>query len=395
MALAPNQPTDAVPAPVRLAASWSWRLLVIGAVIAAFGFLVWYLHVIVIPVLIAILLAALLVPFCTWLQRHGWPRWLAIAVCEVGIILVIAGLVTLVVFQVRGALPELQAQTATRYADFVAWLGNSPLQLSEQDIATWFDGLWASLQGNLGGIAASAGKVGETALKVLTGVLITLFTTLFLLIDGRRIWNWILKLFPRAARPAVGGAGVAGWATLTSFVRVQVFVAFVDAVGISLGAWILGLFAGGFPLVIPIGIAVFLGSFIPVVGAVITGVIAVFVALVYLGPLPALIMLGVVILVQQVEGHVLQPFVMGTAVKVHPLAVVLAVAVGGTVGGIPGALFAVPFVATLNVMVLYVAQGEWRAAQPPSAVAEKLAARTRSARPRAGSTRPSGPKEAP
>ena len=140
----------------------------------------------------------------------------------------------------------------------------------------------------------------------------------------------------------------------------QIFVAFVDAVGIGLGAFVLGLFTGGFPLVIPIAIAVFLGSFIPLVGAVATGAIAVFVALVFLGPIPALIMLGIVIMVQQLEGHVLQPFVMGNAVRVHPLAVVLAVATGGLIGGIPGALFAVPVVATFNVMIGYIARGEWR-----------------------------------
>jgi predicted PurR-regulated permease PerM len=149
-------------------------------------------------------------------------------------------------------------------------------------------------------------------------------------------------------------------------VRVQIFVAFVDAVGIGLGAFILGLFTGGFPLVIPIAIAVFLGSFIPVVGAVATGVIAVFIALVFLGPFPALIMIGVVVLVQQLEGHVLQPFVMGNAVKVHPLAVVLAVATGALIGGIPGALFAVPVVATLNVIVGYIGRGEWRENPHPS-----------------------------
>jgi predicted PurR-regulated permease PerM len=187
-----------------------------------------------------------------------------------------------------------------------------------------------------------------------------LFATLFLLIDGKRIWQWTVRLFPRRARPAVDGAGRAGWVTLTDFVKVQIFVAFIDAVGIGLGAWILGLFFGGFPLVIPIAIAVFLGSFIPVVGAVLTGAIAVFVALVYLGIWPAVIMLGIVLLVQQVEGHVLQPLVMGTAVKVHPLAVVFAVAAGGFLAGIAGALFAVPVVATLNVVVHYIARGEWR-----------------------------------
>ncbi len=150
--------------------------------------------------------------------------------------------------------------------------------------------------------------------------------------------------------------------------RVQIFVAFVDAVGIGLGAWILGLIFGGgngFPLVIPIAIAVFLGSFIPIVGAVVTGTLAVVVALVYFGPIPALLMLGVVLLVQQIEGHVLQPLVLGSAVKVHPLAVVLAVAAGSGLAGIPGALFAVPVVAVANVMVKYIASGTWRVKAGP------------------------------
>jgi predicted PurR-regulated permease PerM len=185
-----------------------------------------------------------------------------------------------------------------------------------------------------------------------------------------------VRLFPRKARPAIDGSGRAGWVTLTNFVRVQIFVAFVDAVGIGLGAWIIGLFFGGFPLVIPITVAVFLGSFIPVVGALFSGVLAIFIALVYLNPFAALVMLGVVIAVQQIEGHVLQPFIMGTAVRVHPLAVVFAVAAGGFLAGIPGALFAVPVVATLNVMVKFVASGQWRTIPQPTQ-AERPAARTR------------------
>jgi predicted PurR-regulated permease PerM len=166
----------------------------------------------------------------------------------------------------------------------------------------------------------------------------------------------LTKLFPRRARTAVDGAGKAGWLTLTTFVRVQVFVAAVNAVGIGLFAFFLGL-----PLAIPIAIVVFLASLIPVVGAIATGVIAVAIALVYVGPIQAVIMLGGVLGVHLLEAHILQPLVMGTAVKVHPLAVVLGVAAGSYVAGIPGALFAVPILATINVMFTYVARGEWRA----------------------------------
>ena len=351
---------------IRVAAAWSWRILAVLGVVAVFVFLFIQLREIVIPFMIALLLAALLVPFSQWLQRrHHWPKWAAVAVSEVGILVIIAGLIYLVVsFVIRG-YPALEKQTVARYADLQGFLASS-FGLTNKDISGYVDQTVKSIQQDSSGLLSGALSVGSTAGHVLAGVLIVLFSTLFLLIDGRGIWHWIVKLFPVRARAAMIGAGEAGWITLTTFVKVQIFVALVDAVGIGLGAFILGLFAGGFPLVIPIAIAVFLGSFIPVVGAVATGVIAVFVALVYLGPVPALIMIGVVILVQQLEGHVLQPFVMGNAVKVHPLAVVLAVATGGLIGGIPGALFAVPTVATLNVMIGYIARGDWRENPHPS-----------------------------
>ena len=349
---------------LRVAAAWSWRILLVAAVVALFGLLVVLLRDITVPVMIALLLSALLVPFCNWLQRHGWPKALAVAVNELGVLVVLAGMITLIVFQVRRAFPDLAAQTEVKFEEFKQFLLDSPLQLTEQDINTYVDNALAGLQSDV--ILSGALSVGSTTLQVLAGALIVLFVTLFILIDGRGMWAWIVRLFPSRARTAIHGAGEAGWITLTTFVKVQIFVAFVDAVGIGVGAWVLGLFYGGFPLVIPIAIAVFLGSFIPVVGAVATGVFAVFVALVYLGPVPAIIMLGIVILVQQVEGHVLQPFVMGNAVKVHPVAVVLAVATGGFIAGIPGALFAVPIVAVLNVMIGYIARGEWRTIPHPT-----------------------------
>ncbi|MEO7147813.1 MAG: AI-2E family transporter [Terrimesophilobacter sp.] len=353
---------NAVPVGMHIAGAWSWRILAIAAVTALLIFLVIQLRLIVVPFLIAILLAALLVPLVQFLQRHRWPKWLAIAVAEVGLIAIVTGLVYLIVTQIVSGFPDLQARSVTFYDDLKAMLLASPLHLTDVQINAYFAQLWTTLQQDSSALVSGAVSVGSTFGHFVAGVLLVLFSTLFLLIDGKRVWAWTVRLFPRRARPAVDGAGRSGWSTLTEFVKVQIFVAFVDAVGIGLGAWIVGLFFGGFPLVLPIAVAVFLGSFIPVVGAVLTGAIAVFVALVYLGPVPAVIMLGVVLLVQQVEGHVLQPLVMGTAVKVHPLAVVFAVAAGGFLAGIAGALFAVPVIATLNAMVRYVAAGKWKRA---------------------------------
>jgi predicted PurR-regulated permease PerM len=351
---------------VRVAGAWSWRLLVIVGVIAVFIFLVGQLREIVIPLMVAILLAALLDPFVKFLVRHGWPKGLAVAVAEVGILAIVAGLVVLVVFQIRSGFPDLQRESIAAYDDLKAYLLASPFHLTDRDINDYLGQIGTAIRQDSQALLSGAVSVGSSATRFLAGLLLTLFATLFMLIDGKGIWHWVVRLFPRKARTAVNGSGLAGWVTLTNFVRVQIFVAFVDAVGIGLGAFILGLFFGGFPLVIPIAIAVFLGSFIPVVGAVFTGVLAVFVALVYINPLAALIMLGIVIAVQQLEGHVLQPFIMGNAVKVHPLAVVFAVATGGFLAGIPGALFAVPVVATINVMINYIARGEWRTTPDPT-----------------------------
>lgn len=349
-----------VPAGLSIAAAYSWRIIVVLGLVAVLIYLVITLKYIVIPFLIAILIGALLVPVINFLVRYKWPRWLAVTVSLAGFLAVVSGLVVVVVDQVRSGLPALRVQSVASFESFRNFLSESPLQISEQDIDGYLAQLGTIIQRDSQALISGLVSVGSTAGHVLTGALLSLFATIFVLIDGKRIWAWIVRLFPRKARNAVDGAGVAGWLTLTTFVKVQIFVAAVDAVGIGLGAWILGLFYGGFPLVIPIAVAVFLGSFIPVVGALITGALAIFIALVFLGPIPAVIMLGIVLLVQQLEGHILQPLVMGTAVKIHPLAVVFAVAAGSFIAGIAGALFAVPLVAVVNVMTKYIASGDWR-----------------------------------
>src|SRR5690606_30261568 len=193
-------------------------------------------------------------------------------------------------------------------------------------------------------------------------MLLTIFSLIFLLIDGKRIWFWVLGFLPARAHAPVEAAGRAGWVSVGQYVRVQIFVAFVDAVGIGVGAALLGV-----PLPIPIAILVFLGSFIPFLGAIATGLLATFIALVYNGPVNALVMLGVVILVNQIEGHVLQPLVMGNAVRVHPLGVVLAVSTGALLAGIPGALFAVPLAAAANSVVNTLVGKEWESGTDPVA----------------------------
>ncbi|NNC11261.1 AI-2E family transporter [Planctomonas sp. JC2975] len=352
---------ESIPRGVRVAGAWSWRLLLIGAVIAVVVFLVVQLRLIVIPVLVAVLLAALLVPFVEVLVKRRWPRWLAIVVALVAVAVVVGGLLVLVVWQIRAEAPSLQSRSTEALQAFRDWLHAPPLALSDSQIDGYVAQLLKALQQDTQVLISGALSIGSTLGHVLTGAVLTAFSTLFILIDGKGIWSWIVRIFPRGARLAADGAGRAGWTTLTSFARVQVLVASIDALGIGLVAFALGL-----PLVVPIAVLVFLGSFIPIVGAVITGALAVVVALVYNGWVAAIIMLAGVLAVQQLEGHVLQPLIMGSAVKVHPLAVVLVVAAGSLLAGIPGALFAVPFAAVLNVMVRYVSSGAWRPGAVPA-----------------------------
>jgi predicted PurR-regulated permease PerM len=349
-----------VPYPMRVAAAWSWRLLLVGGVLAVVVFLIIQLRYVIVPVLVAVLLSALLVPFSQFLQRHRWPKWLAVTVAMLATIVGVAGLLTLGISQIVRGSGDLAAQTVVAWEDFRQWLLEGPLHVTPQQIDDFVQQVYTSIQQDSGVLVTGALSVSSSIGHFLAGLLLALFATLFILIDGRHIWNWIVGIFPRRARSAIDGAGRSGWATLENFVKVQILVATIDAVGIGLGALLLGV-----PLAIPISILVFLGSFVPIVGAVVTGALAVFVALVYNGWGIALAMLGVVLLVQQVEGHILQPLIMGTAVKVHPLGVVIAVTTGSLLAGIPGALFSVPIAAVGNVMILYIAGGTWKQAAPP------------------------------
>ena len=344
-----------VPPALRQATAYAWRLLVIAAAIGVVVWLVIQLKLLVVPMLVAILITALVWPAFSFLLRHRWPRWLAIVVTVLGTIAVISGLLWLAVWQITREFSSVRDRTVDAVGQFRQYLIDGPLHLSAQQIDDGLRQAGTFLQQQAEVLWTGALAIGTTLGHVATGLLLTLFILLCLLADGGGIWRWTTRLFPRVARPAVDGAGRAGWRTVITYARTQLLVATIDAVGIGVGAFLLGV-----PLAIPIGVLVFLGAFVPFVGAVVTGALAVFIALVYNGPLIAMFMLIVVLGVQQLESHVLQPILMGTAVKVHPLAVVLVVAGGAMIGGIPGALFAVPLAAFVNVVAVYLSTKAWR-----------------------------------
>lgn len=352
----------AVPLGVRIAGAYAWPLVGVLILVAVAIYLVVLLHIVVIPVLVATLISGLISPVKNRLIGWHWPRGLAVAATFVGLLVVVAGLVTLVVLTFRSGYADLQAKAMKAYASFLDYLGTAPFGLSDTDVKSAVTSATKWLESNSGTILSGALTGASTVGDIAVGLLLSLFITLFFLIDGAGIWRWLVRLAPRRARAAVDGGGRAAWISVGQYVRVQVVVAFIDAVGIGLVAFFLGL-----PLVVPIAVVVFLAAFIPFVGAVVTGGLAVLVALVTGGPVTGLVMLAGVIGVNQLESHVLQPLLMGTAVRLHPIAVVLAVSSGSIIAGIGGAVFAVPLAAAVNSAVQYVAGGAWRdEPQPPA-----------------------------
>ena len=327
-------------------AGMSWRLLAIAGMIAVFIFIVSQLKVIVIPFLVALLVTALLYPLVQLLQRKGVKRGLAVAISLVIMLVVVAGLVFLVTKQVQSSYPDLKNRVEAFATNSREVLSNEPFNINSSEITSYTEEAVSYAQENSQTLISGVTTAGSTLGHVAAGIFLGFFAVIFLLLDGKNIWRWVTNLFPRRNRKNILDAGLKGWRTLIGFVKSQVAVAGVDALGIGIGALLLQV-----PLAIPIAVMVFLGSFIPVVGAIITGLIAVVIALVFNGWIAAALMLGVVLIVQLIEGHVLQPFLIGKAVKIHPLAIVLAVAIGSLLAGIPGALFAVPVVAVVNVMV--------------------------------------------
>jgi predicted PurR-regulated permease PerM len=346
----PRSAETSVPNGLRIAAAWSWRLIVVLVGVYALLYAMAYVDVVIVPVIVALLLAALFQPGAAALVRRGWRRSpAAVAMLLVGLA-VVAGIITLVVERFTAGFADLAAQVS-RGLDQVETFVVRTFPITKNQLEDAVGQLQELLVDNQENIATGALTTATTVGEVFTGIVLALFTLFFFLKDGRSIWLWLVGLFPRDSRAYIDEAARRSWRTLISYVRATVAVALVDAVGIGIGLAILGV-----PLVIPLAALVFLGAFIPIIGSFLAGSVAVLVALVTVGPIKALIALAIVILVMQLEGHVLQPLLLGRAVHVHPLAVVLAIAAGLLVAGIFGALIAVPTVACANVAGTYLSR---------------------------------------
>jgi predicted PurR-regulated permease PerM len=335
--------TGLVPTGLRVSAALAWRFIVIIAALYALIWLAGYFSQLMVPVAIALLLAALMAPGVERLTKWGVPRGLSTVIVLIGGVAIVGGLLTFVIITFSNGLPELQAQVSDSLKQIQNWLNNGPLHIGKNDLKDFVNNIIDTIQKNQAAITQGAITTAATIGEILTGLLLTIFVLIFFLYDGPGIWRFVTRGVPSRVRERVDVAGRRGFGALVSYVRATAAVALVDAVGIGIGLAIVGV-----PLVIPLSALVFLSAFVPIIGAVLAGTVAVLIALVANGLIAALIVLAVVIGVMQLESHVLQPWLLGRAVRLHPLAVVLAIAAGLIAAGIAGALLSVPLLAVLN-----------------------------------------------
>ncbi|MBV1855401.1 AI-2E family transporter [Catellatospora tritici] len=335
-----------VPYGLRIGAAWGWRFLVLGFALYYLLQLLGRVSLVIVPLLIALLLAALLGPAVRLLKRWNVHSSLATAIVVVTGLGAVVGTLWLVISQFLDGLPKLIDQGTAGVKQIPAWLKTGPLHLTDQQLDNLIKQFTDMINANKDALTTGVLTTATTLIEVLSGLFLVMFSLFFFLRDGRSIWRFLLRLLPKNAREPLDRAGVAGWSSLGSYVRATVLVAFIDAVGIGIALFVLGV-----PLALPLAALVFLGAFIPIVGATLSGAVAVLVALVANGWVKALLVLAAVIAVQQIEGHLLQPLIMGRAVAIHPLAVIIGIAAGVSLAGIIGALIAVPLIAVFNTAI--------------------------------------------
>ncbi len=330
-----------IPRGLTVAAGYAWRLGLLGVGVWALFQVLAYFSQLTVPLGIAILLAAALYPLVSLLRKWGWPPALAAIVALLFLVVVVIGLLAFVGQQVVAEWPELLEQSRAGFQALVAWLGTLPFGIDEARLNDWIAQGTAWLQTQASVLASTAASVGAAFGNFFAGLATALVAAFFFAYQGRRIFAGSVEvLVPRHYRASVDQAALRGWTSLVAYMRSAVIVAAVDAAGVALAAFLLQV-----PLVAALFALTFFLSFIPIVGATVAGAVAVVLALVTHGWVSALIMLGAVVLVMQLESTFLQPLVMGKAVDLHPLAVLLGITAGAIVSGILGALLAIPVLA--------------------------------------------------
>jgi putative heme transporter len=338
-----------VPRTLELAAAVSWRLLVVGAAVIATFVLLARLQVVFVSAAAAILVSCALWPTVLRLRSLGARPGAAALVTLLGLGSIVAVTVALVVPYAVQDVRELDVDLSESVDSLESWLVEGPLALSEGQAQEVVDRTEAQVRAVGNRMTRGAWDGAKLAVELVVGILLTLVLTFFFLKDGDRMWGWIRGFVPAHRRDAWNRIGLDVRDVLAGFLRGTTIVAAVDAVGIGLGLLVLGV-----PLVVPIALLTFVGGFVPLVGATIAGAVAVVIAFLTEGLLTALAVLALVLLVQQLEGNLLQPLVVGRSVHLHPAVILLAVGAGAVLWGIGGALLAVPITAAVATILAHV-----------------------------------------
>lgn len=351
----------------QIAATASLRFLLVLAALIVLGTLIGMVWFVVLPILLALLLTTVLWPPVRWLRDRGCPPALAATTAIIGTLGVLAAIVGVLAPQVTGQAQELADKVVSGLEDLQERLARPPFNFDDQAVSQAIDRLVDQARNNADDLASQivngVGIVGNVLLEAL----LALVLTFFFLKDGLRLMPWLCQLTGPKAAPHVTELAERCWRVLGGFVRAQAAIGLIDAFFIGLGLLILDV-----PLWLPLSVVIFFAAFIPIVGAVVSGALAALVALVSGGPIDALIVIGLVLVVQQIEGNLLQPILVGRTLDLHPVVVLLSVAAGATLQGITGAFLAVPVVSVLAVTVRYTREvlGDPYAQDPPEAKAK-------------------------
>jgi putative heme transporter len=332
----------------------SLRFLLVAAAAVVVAIALVKLRLLVVPFVVAVLASTLLVPPARRLRAAGVPAAPATMLVVVTALGLVAALVALIAPPLVAEADEV-GEAVDRGVDEVArWVAAGPFGMSADDVDRLVDRAGRQLQSGAGTLAAGVVSVSLVALEILAGALLALVMTFFLVHDGERVWRFWIRMTPPDERERMAWFGAAAWRVLSAYVRGVVLVAFVDAVFIALALALIGV-----PLVLPLAVLTFLAAFVPLVGAVVAGAVAALVALVFEGWVAALLVLAAITLVQQLEGNLLYPVVVGRALELHPVAILASVTAGGVLLGVVGAALAVPIAA-----VMWAAAATWREEAP-------------------------------
>jgi predicted PurR-regulated permease PerM len=351
---------------------WGLRIIVIAAAAWVIGWGIGAIWVVLFPVSLALIVSTVLGPPAAWLRSKGWPAGVAAAVIVLGFIAVIVGIIALLTPQVAGQANEVASGASDGLQKVRDWLTGEPLNLSDGQITRAISAVQDKIQASASSISSGVFSTIGAATSAIVNLVLVLMLSFFFVKDGHKFLPWLKTVSGQRAGDHIVEVLGRMWNTLGGFIRTQTLVAMIDAVIIGGGLWVLGS-----PLAVPLGVVTFFGAYIPIIGAFVSGALAVLVTLVTNSPKDALIALIIVVAVQQLEGNVLSPMLQGKNMNLHPAVVLLSVAGGGTLFGITGAFLAVPVAASIAELLRYLNEHiddsvAWNAPEVDSESAETL-----------------------